>query len=448
MRSRAFALPALVVATSLTTLTLSGCGLFEKQPPRYNTVSGQRHAPALNPSGEGLKEFPPREARWMHETEQDNIRAEREYPGTEEARTENEYPIEALGTSATPPASMQPMSSQQAMAAPAGNMEGPSPLYYLEQQGAVTGGMPSQVTTSEAAPTMGVVSAPMAPAQYEKEQVPVPAETMPQDHSSFPHLGDVPEASQNVKDQAQQARNEANQAFAEQPAQIAENSEKRKTLNAEAQENSMMPEPMADAEVAQPGEVVADVPADSMQSPQQRRMLTSEEVDQTVLPNGLYEENVSPMARADSAEAEFHSQLMQEGSMPPGDAPALTAPPVAPMVGAQPPAPPPYDVPVEQMQPPADMAARQPVQPAPLRPLDNVYGSAPAQQPVYNPQMTEQPVPVQEYPTVAAEQPLVLTPPTSQRQLTPPSNLQRRAQYLQESRYARMRSAHRAPRQY
>lgn len=443
MRSRAFNLSALVVATSLGTLTLSGCGLFEKQPERYNTVSGARHAPAMNPSGEGLKEFPPREARWMYEYEQDNIRADREYPSTEEARTENEYPVEALGTSATPPSSMPNMPSQQAMNA-AGGAE-PSPLYYLEQQGAITGGAPAQVMTSEAAPTMGVASAPMAPAQYEKEQAPVPAETLPQDQGSFPHLGDVPEANQNVKDQAQQARTDANQAFAEQPAMIAESNDKRKTLNADAAENSMLPAPVSEPVMEQPGEVVADVPADSIQpSPQQRRMLTSEEIDQSVLPNGLYDENASPMATANNPQTEFHSQMSQE-MMPPGDAPALTAPPAAPMMGAQPPAPPPYDVPPAQMQPPADMAPPAPVA-APLRPLENVYGAAPTPQPVYNPQMAEQPVPVEEYPAAAA-QPLVLTPP-QQAQLSPPSNLQRRAQYLQESRYARMRSAHRAPRAY
>lgn len=441
MRSRALTLSALLVATSLTTLTLSGCGLFEKQPPRYNTVSGQRHAPALNPTGEGLKEFQPREARWMYEYEQENIRADREYPSTEEARTENEYPVEALGTSATPPSSMPNMPSQQAMNVAGGAQ--PSPLYYLEQQGAITGGAPSSVSTSEAAPTMGVASAPMAPAQYEREQPPVPAETLPQDQGSFPHLGDVPEANQNVKDQAQQARTEANQAFAEQPGVIAENSEKRKILNADAAENSMLPEPISEPVAEQPGEVVADVPADSIQpSPQQRRMLTSEEIDQTVLPNGLYEQNASPLATADNPEAEFHSQLSQE-TMPPGNAPALTAPPPAPMMGAQPPAPPPYDVPPAQMQPPADVAP----QPAPMRPLENVYEAPPARQPIYDPQQDQQPVPVQEYPAVAAEQPLVLTPP-QQAQLNPPSNLQRRAQYLQESRYARMRSAHRAPRQY
>lgn len=439
MRSRAFTLPALVVATSLTTLTLSGCGMFEKQPPRYNTVSGPRHAPAMNPTGDGLKEFEPREARWMYEYEQDNIRAQKEYPSTREAAEADDYPVEDVPSIPTP--DMQP---QQAMAAAGAGAEGPSPLYYLEQQGAITGGAPAQLTTAEAAPTMGVASAPMGPAQYEREQPPVPAETLPQDQGGFPHLGDVPEASQNVKDQAQHARQEANQAFAEQPGAIAENSEKRKTLNAEAAENSMIPEPMAEAEMAQPGEVVADVPADSMQSPQQRRMLTSDEVDQAVLPNGLYDQNASPLAQTNNAEAEFHSQLMQESNMPPGSAPALTAPPAAPMVGAQPPAPPPYDVPVGQMQQPAQPA---PVQAAPLRPLENVYGAAPVQQPVYNPQVGE-PVPVQEYPTVAAQQPLVLTPPSSQGQLTPPSNLQRRAQYLQESRYARMRTAHRAPRHY
>ncbi|MFO1242341.1 MAG: hypothetical protein U1E36_03970 [Rickettsiales bacterium] len=448
MRSRAPILSSFVVATSLTTLTLAGCGLYEKQPPRYNTVSGARHAPALNPSGEGLKEFPPREARAMYEYEQDNIRADREYPGTEEARTENEYPVEALGTSATPPPGMQPMSSQ--MPAPNSGSAEPSPLYYLEQQGmAPAGGMaPAQMSTQEAAPTTPIASAPMAPAQYEQQQTAMPAETLPEDANTFPHLGDVPAANQQIRQEAQNARNEANQAFAEQPAMLDANEEKRQQVNQAAADNSMMPPPPP---VDESSEVVADFSADAVApAPQQRRMLTSEEVDQAVQPNGVYDQNASPLAAPNSAEAELHSQLAQE-TMPPANAPALTAP-QPPMMSAAPPPPPPYDVPPEQMQPPADMMPPPPppqASAAPLRPLDNVYGGEPVRQPIYDPNTAQQPVEVQEYPTVAAQQPLVLTPPGGS-QLNPPSgNLQRRAQYLQESRYARMRSAHRAaPRTY
>lgn len=395
----------LFVATSLATVTLAGCGLFEKQPPRYNTPVGSRHVPVLNPQGEGLKAFEPRVARWTYENEAPNIQAERTYPNTPEAAAADDYPDEApIVPQAAPPAEMQ-MS-----AAPTGAE--PSPLYYLEQQGLAPG--QELLTTQQAAPAEPVSAMPLAPAQYEQEPV-APAETLPPQaaNDSYPHLGEVPEVNQQVKDQAAQARNEANQAFAEQPAAIESANAGRRQLNNEADQQSLLPSETAPAPQE---EVLAEQPADAVvppSLPQQRRMLTSDEVDQSVLPQGLVQGQ--QQAAPNYSETELQNRMDQEMM-------AINRQP------APPPPPPAY------APPPAPMMA-------PPSAPDGAYAPMPVQAATPNEIMVDEPAPVAAAP--------VLTPP----QLTPPvaaqvSPLQRRQQYLQESRYARIRSVHRAPRQY
>lgn len=416
MDSRSRLRSTLFVATSLATVALAGCGLFEKQPPRYNTPMGARHVPVLNPQGEGLKGFEPRVARWTYDTEAPNIQAERAYPNTPEAAAADDYPDEAP---IVPQAQAAPPATVQVSTAPSGAE--PSPLYYLEQQGLVPGPGPASVSTEQAAPTSPVSSAPLAPAQYEQE-VAAPTETLPPHagNDSYPHLGDVPEVNQDARQQAQQAREEANQAFAEQPAIIESNNEARQELNVQAEQQSLLP---SEVPVAPPAEMVEEQAAPAPEaSPQQRVMLTGEEVDDSVLPQGLFEQQ---QMDAGYSETELQNRMDQEMmALDRQDA----APPPAPEQAYAPPPP-----------PPADASPIAPMMAPPAVP-DGAYAPMPVQAATPNEIMVDEPAPIATAPVLTPPQTVAATP-----QLSP---LQRRQQYLQESRYARMRSVHRAPRRY
>lgn len=51
-------LPLIAGLLACTTLTVTGCGLNRQPPPRYNTVVGEKHAPVLNPNGQGPSGLP------------------------------------------------------------------------------------------------------------------------------------------------------------------------------------------------------------------------------------------------------------------------------------------------------------------------------------------------------------------------------------------------------
>jgi|GEM_PF-4083389 len=50
--------PLVTSLLACSALTLGGCGMNREPPPRYNTVVGEKHAPVLNPNGQGVSGLP------------------------------------------------------------------------------------------------------------------------------------------------------------------------------------------------------------------------------------------------------------------------------------------------------------------------------------------------------------------------------------------------------
>ncbi len=105
---------------------LSGClGAFEHQPPRYNFVSGAKHAPILNPGG---SRYTP-EVNKMNADQAAGNEAQQIAPDAAAAAMQADRAAPASGPAAA--GNMAP--TAQAGGAVSGAPE-PSPLYYYEQQ--------------------------------------------------------------------------------------------------------------------------------------------------------------------------------------------------------------------------------------------------------------------------------------------------------------------------
>ncbi len=163
-------------ALGMMAIVLSACiGVFEEQPPRYNSPAGAKRAPILNPGGAG---------QTAPQVSQNTVVPEQEI-------------------SAKPsPIASAPTTSQGV---------GPSPLYYYEQQQAAVASVPvSPTVMPETAPTampsMDEVSmTPTVPSneilvdtQPAQEKEPLVSTVVPE---AYPPLATVPQLSDVMQEQ-------------------------------------------------------------------------------------------------------------------------------------------------------------------------------------------------------------------------------------------------------
>lgn len=197
----------------MTSPLLSACSNFQKQPPRYNTVIGNKRAPVLNPGGTNFTSVEP------------DTEAGPGVPKPLPAGMNAGMPV-APGSMAMMPndPGMAPMMDQTVMPEAAPIEVGPGRKVPMGNQQALAAES-GMVDVAQTAPMMPVQSADMmAPppaAMYPQDGQglamgvqPQPMETagyqpMVNENGEFPTLSEVPPVSQGVRDDAQAARDDA-----------------------------------------------------------------------------------------------------------------------------------------------------------------------------------------------------------------------------------------------
>jgi hypothetical protein len=203
------AMSTLLMASPL----LSGCSSFEKQPPRYNTVMGNKRAPILNPGGTNFTSVEP-------DTEAG--------PGVPE-------PLPAGMNAGMPvaPGSMAMMTNDPAMAPMMDRPLMPDNASFDEGAGRKVPMGNQQALAAERGMVDVAQTAPMIPVQSADMMAPLPSDMYSQDgqglamgvqpqpmetagyqpmtneDGEFPTLSEVPPVTRGMKDDARAARRDA-----------------------------------------------------------------------------------------------------------------------------------------------------------------------------------------------------------------------------------------------
>ncbi len=210
---RSFFVATLMLSSALT---LSACiGAFEEHPARYNSVTGGKRSPVLNPKGDTTA---PKSA-------QQQVQPSMSTPANMPSSYATSMPYE--DDSMMPPAPMTnyptglPSSPNVSGYAMDGSEDvGPSPLYYYEQQqNAVTSQpLPQQATANNPEPAANAPVEALEPsplAQFESSTHAIAPSREPSD-ASYPDLADVPASSDVMNDRYHQTRNDADLFIEEQ----------------------------------------------------------------------------------------------------------------------------------------------------------------------------------------------------------------------------------------